>query len=212
MKILPFNRAAGRRPDRVLETGTLRSGAAFEMRRLNPSQMDDIYAFHLAIHAALKPEESTFISVKSRKDFEDYLNGKGVILGVMSEGKLIAMACLLLPDRAHPETCTADMPLTMKPETVGVLQSDSVLPAYRGNKLQQALTRGRITIAKEHGRWHILALADTQNLATIKSLLNCGLAITGMGVDPDDGGQIFHMHGRLQKDSRRLARIFKRKL
>jgi ribosomal protein S18 acetylase RimI-like enzyme len=212
MNILPFNRAAGRRPDRVLETGVLRNGAAFEVRRLNQKNLDEIYNLHLAIHAALKPEESTFISVKSRQDFESYLKGKGVILGVISEGKLIAMACLLLPDRAHPETGTADMPLAMKPETVGVLQSDSVLPAYRGNKLQQALTRGRITIAREHGRRHILALADTHNLATIKSLLNCGLAITGMGVDPDDGGQIFHMHGRLQKDHRGLARIFKRKL
>lgn len=212
MNILPFNRVAGRSPDRVLETGILHNGKAFEIRRLSQSQLDDIYGLHLAIHAALKPEESTFISVKSRKEFEDYLNGKGVILGVLSEGKLIAMACLLLPGPGHPETGTADMPLTMPPRTVGVLQSDSVLPAYRGNKLQQALTRTRIVIAREHGRRHILALADTRNLATIKSLLNCGLAVTGMGVDPDDGGQIFHMHGHLQNDRRGFINRLRKKL
>lgn len=182
---------------RLFGTGNLKNGQAYEIRQLSHKNLDEICDLHQAIHAALGKNESTFISHKTREDFAAYINGKGVILGVICEGKLIGMGAILLPTQKNPDTHTADMVQTAPPHKVAVFQSDSVLPEYRGNGLQQKLSIARIAVAKAQGRTQILALADIHNVATIKSFLHIGLSIVGAGVDPDDHGEIYHMRGRI---------------
>lgn len=183
----------------VLETGTLASGVAYEIRRMGIEHLDILCRFHEEIHASLGEDEKTFISRKTREDFKKYLSGRGVILGVFSGTEMMAMGNLLLPQKGDaPDTAgMADMNINMPVHKFGVLQSDSVLPKWRGNGLQLKLAAARIKVARALGRSHIMALADTRNIATIKSLLKAGLAIVSFGTDPDDGGEVFHMKGRI---------------
>lgn len=209
-----FSSKARRQEQAPLETGELNNGDTYEIRLLNLSHLDAIHQLHLDICDALKAEEQTFITRKSRGDFEAYLKGKGEIVGAFSNGKIIAIGSLLLPTKDHPETGTADMEMTLPVDKVAVLQSASVLPEYRGNRLQQKMINARIKLARNMGREYVLALADTKNMATIKSLLHGGLNVVSAGIDPDDGGEIYHMMGSLteagQAPAKKINRIFKR--
>lgn len=207
-----FNLCAAKDTPKIFGSGTLANGAAYQIRLLNHKDLPEIYDFHLQIHASLQENEKTFISRKEPEDFEAYLNGKGAILGVICENKLIGLGCINMPKAGATEFGMADMKLDVKPETVAIMQSDSVLPAWRGNNLQQRLTEARCAFAGTQGRRHVLALADTKNLATIKTFLNVGMAVVGMGTDPDDGGKIFHMRGKIPAPSWSLFPQAKRKL
>ncbi len=192
-----FRACTGRRPA-YLQQGFLPCGAAYTIRQLDIGWLDAIYQLHADIHARLKEEERTFITRKTREDFACYLRGQGEIVGVIVEGQLVAMGSVLLPSARHPYTATADMPAVPVPQDIAVIQSGAVLPAWRSQGLQKRLIEARLEIARRHGRRHALSIVDTRNTASIRSLLGNGFVITGQGVDPDDGGAIFHCRKKLK--------------
>ncbi len=147
--------------------------------RLGEDDLAAIVALHKAalrtapVAGLVKPDTDDF--------FREHLGFRGRIWGLFDEkGAMMAYAVLGLP-RPGGYNLGPDAGLAEKdwPE-VAHLAGATVDHACRGRRIQYFLTRFRMEQALGLGRRHVVSTVDPRNYASWRSLMKCGLHISGL--------------------------------
>ncbi len=179
----------------VLGEGTLKkTGKPFELVCLTKADIPEIMELQGKVIGDLTEAEKVFVNEKPKSFFEDHYERGNVVLGIRSEGELIAQAIVLNPSERHPKTGMVDMEPVGTPDSVSVLQGVLVDPEFRGNRLMQEMVAFWLDFADEIGREHVLAEIEVHNHFSWAVFVEEGLAITSIGTDPDDGAKVYNAH------------------
>lgn len=103
--------------NKILKTGTLKkTGAPYEITILGQSDITEILKLQDEVVSSLTADEQNFLLRKDNLFFENHFANGNIVLGIMSEGKLIAQSVILHPTEAFPKSGMTDMALDAKPE------------------------------------------------------------------------------------------------
>ena len=137
----------------------------------------------IALHkAALKTAPVAGLVKPDTDDFfREHLGFRGRIWGLFDEqGRMMAYAVLGLP-RPGGYNLGPDAGLTGEAlAEVAHLAGATVDHACRGRRIQYFLTRYRMEQALALGRRHVVSTVDPRNYASWRSLMKCGLHISGL--------------------------------
>lgn len=183
----------------ILNTGILpKNGKPFAVILQSEKNIEDILALQALVLSGLTEAEKCFILPKSRAFFEKHLAAGNPVLGIVSEGQLIAQSIVVNPTKERPSTGMVDMRLKAKPEKVTLIQGIIVHPGYRGNALMSVMVDEWLEIAKKQGRTHAIAEVATDNEYSLAVFLKEGLTIHSTGTDPADGTKVFNIHAKVK--------------
>lgn len=147
--------------------------------RLGEGDLTTIINLHKAalstapVAGLVKPDTDDF--------FREHLQYRGRIWGLFDDNRMmVAYAVLGLP-RPGGYNLGSDAGLAKKdwPE-VAHLAGATVTHACRGRRIQYFLTRFRMEQALSLGRRHVVSTVDPRNFASWRSLMKCGLHISGL--------------------------------
>ena len=176
----------------VLISGQLKTnGQPYSVHILDESWVEAIHALHIKVINSLKPDEKAFVLPKTKEFFEDHLKSGGIIVGAISDGKLIGKAVMR---ELGPDGSMLSLSSPPPVEKTAILQCDTVDPDYQGNGIMQKLTHARVLLAHMRGREHICAEVVAGNTASLKVFFKCGLTLKGTDTDPADGSQLYNLH------------------
>ncbi|MFN3988263.1 MAG: hypothetical protein ACK4KV_22480 [Rhodocyclaceae bacterium] len=155
------------------------SEVACSARLLEADDVDAVYALHReAIHGM----GSELVASETLAFFVDHVARAGRLCGVVSGTRLIAYAVLGLPGAGDPNFGT-DLDLGAEDlARVAHLDGVGVLPDFRGNGLQCALSRWRLALATRMGRTLAMSTAAPGNRQSVHNMLASGLQIRGLRV------------------------------
>lgn len=173
----------------VLENGTLkvRPGAGAEIEQaytiglLDESDLPSIVALQNIIVSNLKSRD--MLQPFSSEFLKEHLGKRGFILGVFSEGNLVAFRNVYFPDSQDPKwNLGRDIGLQESElNKVANLQLVCVLPEYRGNSLAMKMNRHSLLMLDELASYdHICATVSPMNIWNLQILLNCGFHIKNL--------------------------------
>jgi hypothetical protein len=183
---------------KTLKTGTLKkTGAPYEITTLTPADIPQILNLQDEVFDSLTADEQNFLLRKDKSFFENHFAHGNIVLGIVSEGKLVAQSVILHPTSAHPKSGMTDMALDAKPEEVTVLQGVIVHPDYRGNKLMTFMVDEWLAVANAEGRKHALAEVTTGNFFSWSVFMKEGLGIHSLGCDKSDGTDLYNMYAEV---------------
>lgn len=183
---------------KILKTGTLKkTGAPYEITILGQSDITEILKLQDEVVNSLTADEQNYLLRKDSLFFENHFANGNIVLGIMSEGKLIAQSVILHPSEAFPKSGMTDMALDAKPEEVTVLQGVIVHPDYRGNKLMTFMVDEWLAVANAEGRKHALAEVTTENFFSWSVFMKEGLGIHSLGCDKTDGTDLYNMYAEV---------------
>lgn len=181
-----------------LKIGKLKkSGAPYTILTLDPSDIPQILKLQDQVFDSLTADEQNFLLRKDKAFFEDHFANGNVVLGIVSEGRLIAQSVILNPTSAHPKSGMTDMALDARPDEVTVLQGVIVHPDYRGNKLMTFMVDEWLAVANAQGRKHALAEVTTENFFSWSVFMKEGLGIHSLGCDKSDGTDLYNMYAEV---------------
>lgn len=157
-----------------------------------------IAALHSGTIQKLKDAEKSFMLDKNTSYFAaHFAQGAGnTVIAVLRQRQLIAQALIRHPTAAYPATGMVDMAAPAPLEKLSIMQAVSVSPAFRGLGLMDAMVKHWVHHAAAHGRTDLLAEIHVDNSASWSCFLRAGLALVGIGYDPDDGVAVYNAHGR----------------
>ena len=148
------------------------------LRALRPADLDSILDLQAEV---LAPLAKGFIRPKPASELAAYLDGRrGAAFGVEEEGRLVAIAFLMLPGPASPNP--ADLPFRLVPAAdwsfaTAFLENTMVVESARGRGLQSALVDARLAHARAAGMRWICSGVHFRNRASWRNLLARGLVI-----------------------------------
>jgi ribosomal protein S18 acetylase RimI-like enzyme len=178
---------------------SLIDGTPYDVVVMNEGAIDRVADFHQSIIDTLPSDHCAFILPKKRSFFQTlFEKGVGRVIGVVTQGKLIAQGLMLMPTQTCPDTGMVDMEAVSSPDDVSVFQAVSVNPDYRGNRLMRVMTREWLKLAGEEGRTHAIAEVDVHNVASWASFVHEGMDIVSLGFDPDDGTRVYNIHEEIE--------------
>ncbi len=181
-----------------LKIGTLKkTGAPYAIMTLSPSDIPKILKLQDEVFDSLTADEQNFLLRKDKSFFENHFAHGNIVLGIVSDGKLVAQSVILHPTSAHPKSGMTDMALDAKPEEVTVLQGVIVHPDYRGNKLMTFMVDEWLALANQQGRKHALAEVTTENFFSWSVFMKEGLGIHSLGCDKSDGTDLYNMYAEV---------------
>ncbi len=182
----------------VLKSGTLKkTGAPYTIIALGAEDIPQILKLQDAVFDSLTAEEQNYLLRKEKGFFENHFSKGNMVLGIVSEGQLIAQSVILHPTAQNPKSGMTDMILNAKPEEITVLQGVIVHPDFRGNKLMTFMVDEWLGVAKQEGRKHALAEVTTGNFFSWSVFLKEGLAIHSLGHDDIDGSDLYNMYAKV---------------
>ena len=171
----------------ILETGILnmmdgdkKRPAKYEMKFLNKSHIDDVIELENLVVSLLEREE---LFVKDSKDFfmEKIFDGKGLLIGVFSEGKLVAYRSVSFPmdstrnfGKDHKNIPPGELSRVMH------LEATVVHPDFRGNSLQEKMSRYALDFGKARGILHVCTTISPYNYPSLKNIMSLGLTVRGL--------------------------------
>lgn len=182
-------------PSKILASGTLKhSGAPYICTMLHEADLKAVMQLQADVLADLTPEHRNFILPKSEKDFLGFLSKKkGVVVGVLSQGKLIAQSLLFWPQDTGAQSGLTDCPnWPGSADNAAVLMGMLVHPTARGNGLQQMLHGVRYELAARHHRNEALCETAAANSFSTKNCLRSGAYVISAGQDPEDGCELLN--------------------
>lgn len=146
----------------------------FSGRRLGAADVNDVIALHHAARAGVAPE---VLAHESDTFFAAHVERIGRILGLYTDGTLIAYGVLGLPG-PHDASFADELGLA-EPVRARAANIDgaSVKSEWRGNGLHQLLIAWRLRWALEAGRPVALSTVAPANLPSLRNLLAEGLTI-----------------------------------
>ena len=145
--------------------------------QLGPEHLPAVIALH---HKVLKLLPANLAAHESDMFFADHMANCGHIYGVFQRGELMVYSVLGLP-RPNDPNFGCDHNLSAQ-ELADVAHIDgvAVTPALRGQGWQRKMIDHRLAAALAAGRPIALSTVAPGNLASLRSLLSCGLTIRGI--------------------------------
>jgi ribosomal protein S18 acetylase RimI-like enzyme len=195
----------------ILSSIALANGAICEVALLGTDYAQAISDMHNQTIATLADNEKTYMLDKSLDYFAKHLNrGEGnAILGILDGDKVIAQSMILHPTSDNMNTNMTDMPNEPDPLMSSVMQAVSVDSTYRGQKLMEIMIDHWVDHAQTHGRTHLLAEVQVENVASYANFLKRGMNIVSIGQDPDDGVNLYNAHETVANmKTKRLTDVF----
>lgn len=151
------------------------------LRRLEPGDLEALRELEAQAASGLP---AGFMQPKPVAHLLAALRGEsGSAWGVERQGRLLAAALLTVPRAQAGDPAFPRIPAQDWPAACGFLSHALVLPALRGQGLQRALVRARLSHARSAGLRWICAGTHLDNLASWRNLLAQGLAIVGLRED-----------------------------
>lgn len=185
---------------KTIASGTLlKTGDVYTVALMAASQIDPILALHNTVYADLPSEQKDYLAPKDRMLLEEHFGRGHLVLGIMSNARLIAQGLIVNPTQAYPETGLPDIAslnLTAPVESLSAFKSVVVHPDFRGNGLQAILIDAFLSIAQEAGRTQAVTYVTVENDPSWKNFLKQGMRIRAIGVDNSDGSNVYYMHAR----------------
>ena len=186
----------------AISTGRLeKTGAAYSLVLLSPENVGQILALEAIALASLPQAERAYLAMKDRAFFESHFAAGNDVLGVIHDGRLIAQSIVVNPTADHPETGLAENARIDTPiDKATVLQGVAVDPAYRGNRLMEAMVDAWMVQAEKQGRTEARAAVATGNEASWSVFVKKGMSIETTGISPYTASEVFILRGRLSGD------------
>lgn len=177
---------------------TLPGGKTCRVVTLTAAHAAAVAALHGGTIQNLDGAEKSFMLDKSAAHFAaHFAQGAGnTVIGILRQRTLVAQALIRHPTAAYPATGMVDMAAPAPLEKLSIMQAVSVAPAFRGLGLMDAMVKHWVSHAAAHGRTDLLAEIHVGNSASWSCFLRAGLALVGIGYDPDDGVAVYNAHGR----------------
>lgn len=180
--------------------------ASFHVRLLKKEDALKMFALSQKIYSSLKPEEKTFIH--KHEDISYYKNitddRSMAYMGVFHKGTLIGMSYIKIC--ADLQTFSNEIPNQTSQafddnSFVATFGGDCVLPAYRGNKLNQIMVRIRKELAQKIGCQEAYAIIDRNNINNLTPYFANHFSLISSGIDPTDNGPIYTMQIGLKRSN-----------
>lgn len=169
----------------ILKTGVLpKTGGSYTIGLLSTQHIDQVLDLQSATLQKLSPQEKTFLAKRDRSFLEKHFAAGNLMIGITHKGRLIAQSIVANP-ATYPGVVSG---------LVSILKGVIVDQAYRGNGLMTLMVDCWLDIAQQEKRRHALAVVVTANTYSWSVFMQQGLDIQSMGIDPDDGSQIYNMH------------------
>lgn len=171
----------------ILETGVLNKiegnrkiPAPYEMKFLNKSYIDEVISLENLVVSLLERED---LFIKDSKDFfmEKIFDGKGLLIGVLCEGKLVAYRSVSFPMNSA-RNFGKDHENIPEDELSRVMHFEATVvhPDFRGNSLQEKMSRYALDFGMAHGMLHVCTTISPYNYPSIKNIMKVGLTVRGI--------------------------------
>ena len=152
-------------------------------------------------------EGQTLIHPKTEDHFGTILtSGHTEMLGIWSQGVLVAQAVALFPDLQNPDTDMMDILdrelQGVAPQDVTTLAGVIVHPDFKKRGLMNDLVNEWKFNALQRGREHTLAMITDNNVPSLAGFLHAGLNIVGIRPDESDGSTVYLANGRTTSECR----------
>lgn len=158
---------------------TLRNGQRVEVRQLGMEQLPEILSLQERVYAALETKE--LLEPLTEEQIAYIFGGKGIMLGVYLDEKLIAFRAMMEPDENEEEHLGLDVGLA-KEELPTVLYSEitNVDPDQRGNSLQRILGKMLLNEIDQEKHRYICTTVAPFNIASLKDKFDLGMHIVSL--------------------------------
>lgn len=164
--------------------GTIKNGAlvgqGYMIRKLTEDDLADI--LHVQEEVVFYLEKKETLQPLTREEFAYILEGNGLMLGAYTGDKLIAFRALLVPtiDGKHLGW-DIGLPEDEWPKVI-YQEISSVLPAYRGNRLQKTLATliMQELAKKDHPYRYICCTVAPFNIPSLKDKFSQGMQIAAL--------------------------------
>ncbi|MFO7819473.1 MAG: hypothetical protein R6V17_04470 [Halanaerobacter sp.] len=164
--------------DRVVDEGILTEPRKkdYKMHLLGASDLEAVVELQDIVVKDL--EEDSLYNSFAPSDLAELLGAKGVTIGTVVDGQLIAFCAILFPG-LEDNNLGWDLELPQeKLSEVAHLELVAVHPQYRGNSLQEKMTLKVVAEAKKRRTMRYLCeTAAPTNYPSVKSTLRAGLVI-----------------------------------
>jgi hypothetical protein len=147
------------------------------VRRLDAGQIGAVFALHQSLVRSMAAD---LVARETQEFFASHMSAQGQIHGVFDADRLIAYAVLGLPRQGDPNFGLDHGLSGDELDRVAHLDGAGVDPQWRGNGLQRWLTLSRLAAARAAGRSTLLSTVAPANVASLASLLACGLQVRGL--------------------------------
>lgn len=187
---------------RVAKSVVSKTGRPYSVGYFKPEARLLCKAFHQAVVDGQGAGEQ-FILPKSIDFFSSHLErhneGAAVIGAVDLSGNILGQAVITAPTDEYSDTGMVDMDISqiLPLNTLSVLRSVGVVDRYRGQGIMHNLVDMWIQHAQRNNRPRLLTEVATDNIASWGTFLDKGLAIVGIGADPDDNTAIYNMYANI---------------
>lgn len=190
---------------RRINSKELETPISIGMRRLTPKDIDQMVHLSCEISNTLKQNQKKFIYQYTHEKLNNMLNDPTThFFGVFSQNKLIGMSYIKFvysQEELNTLIPNAQENITVHPkEPIAIFGADSVLEAYRGNKLNIFMIQKRIEEARKHNCHACLSVIDRSNHWNMTPYFNKNFTMISTAIDPSDGGDISLMHLNLRKE------------
>lgn len=181
--------------DRILASGFLiSSGKPYTCQLLDETHLPAVMKLQTTVIEGLASSQRNFILPKTAAEFSGFLTKeKGLMVGVIMEGRLIAQGLLYWPTDTGPGSGMTDCPnWPGSAAKSAVIMGMLVDPQERGNNLQQILQQVRVNLAKRYNRQEILGETSAANAFSLVNAIQAGAYVVSAGRDPEDGCQLLN--------------------
>jgi hypothetical protein len=175
-----------------------------QITNMTANEIDEILELQKTVYDALGKSQKAFILPKSSTFLKELFASGGTMIGVRSEGKLIAQSMVVNPNSRHPDTGMVDMPFSAPPEMISVFQGVIVHPDMRGHHLGAMMCKHWVEACQHNGRRHLMAETALTNIASQKIFFSHNMPAVSVGTDPVDGTVVCNHYC----DLKNLKKIF----
>ncbi len=172
----------------------------FYIRPLQNTDVKEMSILSDKIYQKLKKEEECFIHKHNQSYYEETLKNPNIhFIGVFVGTQLIGMSALYVCE--NTKALTNEIPgipnhlLQRYNNTLsGALGGDCVLPAFRGNNINQSMIAYRMELAKQMNCQQVFSIIDRNNHWNMAPYFNNRFKMFASAIDPSDNGKISLMY------------------
>ena len=169
---------------RFIESGDLNKKVGYKIAFVeNPQIVDEVVKLQQLVKDDLNNPETYVMDSKEFLLNEILPQGKGFMIGVFSEGSLIALRTISFPapDSEYNLAAELDIPKN-ELNKVAVLEATIVHPDYRGNRLQRKMLGYTLPRLEEKGYIHVCSTISPYNYPSLSSVMSFGLTIRDLKI------------------------------
>ena len=173
------------RTKHLLEQGILnkvegqeRIRVPYEMMLIDETYLNDVLNLQTFVSNSLDNEQTFVVDSREFMQEEILAPGRGKMIGVFSEGKLIAYRNISFPRSDSDYNLGKELDIPKEElDKVSILEATVVHPQYRGNRLQARLLKQTIPLIEGLGYYHILSTISPYNYPSLKNVMDSDLVI-----------------------------------